>query len=146
VGCAAITVDIILQVFFRYILNKPLRWSEEAGIYLMIWMIFLAASLLTRDSEYISISIVVRSLPDKAKAVLSAISHLIIIIFLVFFTYYGFQVFQSGLNANSPALGISTKWIKLAIPFGAILMIIHSISLLVRKVKYLLQQGESRLT
>ena len=35
------TLVILLQVFFRYVLNAPLSWPEEAARYLMVWMTFL---------------------------------------------------------------------------------------------------------
>jgi TRAP-type C4-dicarboxylate transport system permease small subunit len=142
--CAVITIDIILQVFFRYVLNNSLQWSEELGVYVMIWMVFLGSSLLMRNSEHIRIIAIIRLLPWWLKVSLNIISRLVGLGFLVFVAYYGVKVFFSGTSANSPSLGISTKWIKLAIPSGAILMTIDSFRLLAKDIKDLLHGNRTQ--
>ena len=45
VALLAVTVVIVvLQVFFRYVLNSSLSWSEEAARYLFIWAALLGFS------------------------------------------------------------------------------------------------------
>jgi TRAP-type C4-dicarboxylate transport system permease small subunit len=139
VVCAMITVDIILQVFFRYVLNNSLQWSEETGVYLMIWMVFLGCSVLMRNEEHISITAVLKRLPKGLRIGLKLFYRVIGIIFLVLVTYYGFGVFASGTAANSPSLGISTKWVKLAIPVGATFMILHCLYLLLNDLQKLVK-------
>lgn len=41
---AVMTALILLQVFFRYVLNSPLVWAEELARLNMIWMAFLGAA------------------------------------------------------------------------------------------------------
>lgn len=132
--CTMITLDIILQVFFRYVLNNSLQWSEETGVYLMIWMVFLGCSLLMRNEEHIRVNAILRRLPAKLKVSLTLLFQILGITFLILVAYYGLKVFASGTAASSPSLGISTKWVKLSIPVGAILMIVHSFYLFIDKV------------
>lgn len=35
----AMTITVIIQVFFRFVIQSPLRWTEELARYLMIWRI-----------------------------------------------------------------------------------------------------------
>ena len=136
---ALITSDIILHVFFRYVLNNSLQWAEEAGIYLMIWMVFLGSSLLMKKSEHITLTALVRQLPLKIRVAVSLFSRLIVLIFLIFLVYYGFKIFASKVGAISPGLHINVRWVKLAIPVGGILMIIDSIYLLVNDMERLIK-------
>ena len=42
---AVIIVCVSLQVFFRYVLNDPLTWSEELARFSFMWMVFLGWGL-----------------------------------------------------------------------------------------------------
>ena len=37
------------QVFFRYVLNSSLQWSEEASIWAMVWMVFVGSVVVMRE-------------------------------------------------------------------------------------------------
>ncbi|MDD2453326.1 MAG: TRAP transporter small permease subunit, partial [Synergistaceae bacterium] len=43
---------IVAQVFFRYVLMKPLSWSEELAGYLFSGVFFFGAILLYRESRH----------------------------------------------------------------------------------------------
>ena len=43
VALALMVVVILLQVFFRYVLNNALAWPDEAARFLMLWMTCLIA-------------------------------------------------------------------------------------------------------
>ncbi len=45
----AMTVTVLIQVFFRFVLQSPLRWTEELARYLMIWLVLLASSIAMRN-------------------------------------------------------------------------------------------------
>lgn len=45
---ATMTVDCVLGVFFRYVVQDALTWTEETARYVMIWMGF-KAKLASRD-------------------------------------------------------------------------------------------------
>jgi TRAP-type C4-dicarboxylate transport system permease small subunit len=134
-----IAADMMLQVFFRYVMNNSLQWSEEAGIYLMIWMVFLGSSLLMKKSEHISLTALIRKFPVKITVAVTLFSRIIVLIFLVFLVYYGFKIFASKVGAVSPGLHINVRWVKLAIPIGGIFIIFDSIYLLITEIEHLVK-------
>lgn len=70
--CVALMVVIILlQVFFRYVLNNALPWPEEAARFLMLWMTGLMAPTAFRRGGFVSIEMLVRFLPKGPAAILS---------------------------------------------------------------------------
>ena len=72
--CMALMVVIILvQVFWRYVLNNALPWPEEAARFLMIWATGLMAATAFRRGGFVSIELFVRLLPVRAASVLSLI-------------------------------------------------------------------------
>src|SRR6185503_8800510 len=64
VALLAITVAlVILQVFFRYVLNSSLSWSEEAARYLFIWAAVLGFSSSVEAQRLFRFDMVAQRLP-----------------------------------------------------------------------------------
>ena len=47
---------VLTSVFFRYVLNNSLSWSEELARYICIWIGFLSASMALRRNMHIGLS------------------------------------------------------------------------------------------
>lgn len=65
-GVAAIAlmvVAILVQVFWRYVLNNPLPWPEEAARFLMLWMTGLVAPTALRRGGFVAIDMIQLALP-----------------------------------------------------------------------------------
>ena len=55
----------LLQVFFRFVLNAPLVWSEEMARYLGIFMILLATSNALKRNALIGVDVLSAKLPQS---------------------------------------------------------------------------------
>lgn len=82
-------LSVVLQVFFRYVLNLPLTWSEEAARYLNIWAVLLGASLSVKYKDHLRVDLIdglVKRWPYRAQAVFyfitTALSLLLVLSFL----------------------------------------------------------------
>lgn len=131
---------MLAQVFFRYVLNSSLQWSEELAVWGMVWMVFVGSVLLVRRSEHISITTLVRYAPPAVRPFLVIFNKAAALIFLVIVGYYGIEVFGGTFHARSPSIGLSTRWIKLAIPVGAVLMAIVAVHAIADDVRRLLNR------
>ena len=70
VALLAVTVTlVILQVFFRYVLNSSLSWSEEAARYLFIWAAVLGFSSSVEAQRLFRFDMVAQRLPPAGAAV-----------------------------------------------------------------------------
>ena len=56
-------VVIMIQVFFRYVLNNALPWPDEVARFLMLWMTGLIAPSAYRWGGFVSIDMLERFLP-----------------------------------------------------------------------------------
>ena len=68
------------QVFFRYVLNSSLQWSEEASIWSMIWMVFIGSVVVVRRWEHIYIPTVVKLLPIKIRSLVIVFTKILVLI------------------------------------------------------------------
>lgn len=122
------TVVVILGVFFRYVLNIPLTWSEELARYLMIWGASLAISIGVRENEHVGLTIVYDALKTKAaKKMLSTVVFVVVAAFLAFMTILGTGMALEAGKRFSAGLGISMFLPTLAVPLSMVLALVQLI-------------------
>src|SRR5699024_12858811 len=87
----AITLVLFLNVIYRYFLYDPLYWPNEASIFMMAWLTFLGGSLGLKYKSQASITMLVGRLSGWAKRIVSIVTHILIILFIVYFLYLSFS-------------------------------------------------------
>lgn len=120
-GMGAMTIIVIVGVFFRYVLRTPLGWGEELSRYLMIWSALLAVSVGVRYREHVGISLLVERLPLKATKAIAIFVKLVILGFLIVLTVRGWQMAVRGQMQLSMSLNIRMFWPLLAVPVAGAL-------------------------
>ena len=139
----AITLVMLAQVLFRYVINDSLVWSEELSIYLMAWVVFLGAAVVLHDWEHIRISVFVRAMPGSFYPYFVILAKVGTLLFVAFVAVYGIESFIARFHANSTSMGISTRWAKLSIPVGAILMLAFGAVVIWRDLAELIRGNSS---
>lgn len=124
----AICVAMVAQVFFRYVLVAPLQWSETVSVYALVWVVFLGAGAIAFSDSHVSIQSVTDRLPPRGRAVATIFVRLCGIAFALLVCVLAYDWLTSGFHVMAASLGISTMWIKLALPIGAALIGIASLS------------------
>ncbi len=122
---AAMFGAVILQVFYRYVLNDPLVWPFELSIYSYVFIIYLGGAMAARKRTHISFGLVAERMPARAQAALSALLHifLIVIFALTIWPAIGYMDFVSGVRSS--ALGLPWSWVIAIFPLGMGLIILH---------------------
>jgi C4-dicarboxylate transporter, DctQ subunit len=118
------SIVIFLQIFFRFVIYLPFPWSEEIARYLMVWMGFLGASVALRHGRHIGVTILVDKLPGRMRTPIRGVVQVAMIGFLVVVAKEGFALAVFNASQRSPALEIPMFFPYLAIPTGALLMIL----------------------
>jgi len=125
---------ILLQVFFRYVLNNALPWPEEAARALMIWMMALMAPTGYRWGAFVSINMVVDILPPLLRRILTLAIFALATIILIVLLQQSIKHFNSGFIFRSSSLGIPLAWIYLAMSVCFGLMMSINVELILRTV------------
>lgn len=132
------TAVILLQVFFRYVLNNSLPWSEELARYLMVWMTFLALPVVSRENQHAALEIVLGSLPGRLNALLQLVIYLLIGLVLVYAFSRGLDFALKGQRMLATALPITKFWSYVAMPIGFGLMMLVYLELALRSIASLI--------
>ena len=125
----SMTVLILVQVFFRYVVDHSISWSEEAARYMMIWMGSLGAVVALRQGRHIGVRVLVERLPDQSyNKFIVPLVQLVIGVFLVILFWQGVGLSLANYDQLSPALEIPMLFPYAAVPIGALLMIISIVA------------------
>ena len=121
-------VDVVLQILFRYVIGRSLFWTEELGRYILIWIIFLGASIAMREKKHIGIDYLVSKLKSPVNEIILKFGSLLIFFCAVVFIVYGIRISLIAMMQNTAALNIPIGYIYMAIPVSGILLILDLIS------------------
>ena len=133
IGLVLMTALIAAQVFWRYILNDSIVWTEPASVMIMGWFIFLGAAVGIREGYHLSFDVVLYVLPQKAKLFLYSLSDLFVASFGGGMIWYGWQLAVRTSGNMLPSLGISGAFDFVPIVAGGVLIVLFSIERVARR-------------
>lgn len=122
---AVLVVISGLQVFFRYVLQEPLIWSEEAARYLLIWLSFAAGGLVLRDNGHPRIEAISALVTPRMQALIDLVLQALIAIFLAVFIWVSWGLALRYIQFTSLGTGISQAVPRFALPVGGLLLLIN---------------------
>lgn len=132
-GLILMTILISAQIFWRYILNDSITWTEPGSVMVMGWFIFLGAAVGVREGYHLSFDVFLMVLPQRAKLICHSISDVVIVAFGCGMIWYGGQLIEKTAMNAIPSLGISGAFDFLPLVGGGVLLVIFSIERLLRR-------------
>ncbi len=138
-------IIVIIGIFFRYIINFPIFWTEEFARYIMFYMVMLGSAVAFREERHPSLLFVVQKFPVRFLKIWNFIKDIIIIVILIIIFKEGYLMALNETIMKSPALRISFFWIYLALPIGALLMISQIIANYIFGEKNLLKFNRNKI-
>ena len=139
-------IVIIIQVFFRYVLNNALPWPDEVARFFMLWMTGLIAPSAYRWGGFVSIDMFERFLPKILSNVLIFIILLISLTVLLIGFEMGLKHINAGWIFSSSSIKIpfsliggkteamKLAWMYMSLPVGIFLLILVNIELVLRNI------------
>lgn len=110
-----ISVVIMMQVFFRYVMNNSLSWAEDVSLMLMVSSAFLVMPYALREGLHISVDVLLDLLPDRARAALALLIDLSILLLTLYAITVSWRfAWSTSMMAN--AVPIRMSWIYAVMP------------------------------
>ncbi|SHJ27737.1 TRAP-type C4-dicarboxylate transport system, small permease component [Geosporobacter subterraneus DSM 17957] len=122
----AMLVIATAQVFFRYVINLSLSWSQDLLTYMLIWSVFIGISLAVKKRKHIKVELAFVILSEKMQFYLKILSNLVFMLFCGIFSYYSLLKVYKLIFVNpqiSESTGLPMWMIQIAVPFGFVLSI-----------------------
>ncbi|MDD9742920.1 MULTISPECIES: TRAP transporter small permease [Marinovum] len=129
---AAITLNVFAGVFWRYVLNSSLPWYEEAGKYMMFWLVFVAAPIVLKNRGQIALDILPNLLPPRLRNLNYLIIYAVVFGLMCVFVWQGYSIAWIARKQQPSSFELSFFWIYFAIPFGSAIMALISLEFLLK--------------
>src|SRR6185295_6268537 len=76
-------VSFLLQIAFRYLLNRPLGWTDEVTVLCWVWLVLWGAAFILSDKDEIRFDIVYELVPQRTRRAFTVISSLALVVLFV---------------------------------------------------------------
>lgn len=119
----AIVLITIAAVWYRYVLNDPLSWTEQVCRILFVWSVFAGAAILYRRMLHIAIDMFLLMLPPPAQRIIVGINHVLMLFVGVMMVIFGGQISIETLDQTFGALEITPASFYAAAPYCGILIV-----------------------
>jgi C4-dicarboxylate transporter DctQ subunit len=94
VGVLAFSATMIAfyGVITRYIFRRPPDWAEEICIYMIIWAVFITASILAEEKGHVAATLIVERFSMKTRRYLAVFNGAVALAFCVAVSILGFKI------------------------------------------------------
>jgi TRAP-type C4-dicarboxylate transport system permease small subunit len=76
-------VSFLLQIAFRYLLNRPLGWTDEVTVLCWVWLVLWGAAFILSDKDEIRFDIVYGLVSQRTRRTFTVISSLALVVLLL---------------------------------------------------------------
>nr|WP_233850602.1 TRAP transporter large permease subunit [Paraburkholderia sp. HD33-4] len=127
---------LLAGVTSRYLLHRPLIWSDELASMLFVWLAMLGAVIALRRGEHMRMTALVGKASPQFRAFLEVVAIAAPLAFLLLIAGPAVDFAQDQSIITTPALGISDTWRAAALPVGSALMLAVACLRLVRAANW----------
>jgi len=130
ISVGILVIDVLWQVFTRFIMGKPSSWTEELATFLLIWVSLLGAAVALGRGAHLGIDYFASKLPERTRiqtelfvfAVVSLFSLLVMVVGGI-----GLVKQTLALEQISVALHIPMGYVYLAIPISGSFLVLYGL-------------------
>jgi len=123
-------LGVVALTFMNAVLRtmkRPIATADDIILLLFAWAALLGADVALRYSRLVGMDMLVRKLAPKMQKTIQILVFVIMIIAMVMFVRYGFQLAARNWSRVLNSLPISYGWVTVALPVSCILMTFTSI-------------------
>jgi TRAP-type C4-dicarboxylate transport system permease small subunit len=125
-----LVIDVLWQVFSRYVLASPSSFTDELAGFLLIWVGLLGAAYVAGKNEHLAIDLMLQKMKGAKKRRLQIIINTIVGVFALFVMIIGgsWLVYtRFYLGVKSAALELPLGYVYLILPISGVLILYYTI-------------------
>lgn len=125
-----LVIDVLWQVFSRYVLAAPSSFTDELAGFLLIWVGLLGAAYVAGKNEHLAIDLLLQKTKGARKRRLQIFINGIVCVFALFVMVFGgiWLVYtRFYLGVTSAALALPLGYVYSIVPISGILTMYYTI-------------------
>ena len=141
---AVLVIDVLWQVFTRFILKDPSTWTEEVAVFLLIWVALLGSAVALNRGAHLGIDYFVGKLSPKKRLYTEVFVFLCVAAFsLTVMVIGGVELVINTLKLEqiSPAINVKVGYVYLAVPISGFFLVLYSVIGLCERLSILSKGG-----
>lgn len=139
-GLSAMFLILLAQVIMRYVLSRPLTWSEEAARFIFVYVSFIGISYAYRQKGHIRMEVVVNLFPQAVRRGLEVLINLGTIALFCYMIPFSFRFIGIQAGVKATATHIPMSIVYTALPLG---MALSCVRLLISSLRIVWGEEEN---
>jgi len=127
---ALLVLDVLFQVFSRYLLGTSFTWTEEFARFSLIWLTILRAAYLNGTQEHLSMDFLYQKFSESNQRKASILIEVLVFLFaLIVMVIGGLNLVYTTLHLEqlSGTLRIPLGYVYAIMPFSGFLIMCFSV-------------------
>ncbi|MBL8377216.1 MAG: TRAP transporter large permease subunit [Burkholderiales bacterium] len=113
----------VVQVFFRYVLNNALFWSEEVARFCFVWSVFLGTAVVAGRGRHMRMELFSAITSGPRRLALDLLAETVTAAAAIAMLLHGWS-FATQVTGVSGALEWPSRWLYMAVPCGGALTLL----------------------
>jgi len=133
---SVMVINVLWQVFTRYIMGDPSSFTDELARYLMIWIGVLGAAYVSGKNMHVAINVLPEKFSESTQKKIAFFVNFLIIVFVFSALIIGgirLVYISYTLGQHSPSLQIPLAVVYLVLPLSGVLILYYKISDILNK-------------
>lgn len=124
-----------LQILSRFVIKKPISWSEELLTYSFIWLSFLGASYALAKNKHFEVDLFTSKLSPNLRKLIFIAVKILMISFTILMMKEGYRFASINKFQTMSVMPFTMFWPCIVVPLSGFFMFIHLLTNLYIGVK-----------
>jgi len=133
-----LVATVTVQVFSRYVLDRPLPKFFELSIYSFVWSIYLGAALAKRYDKHIRFDILYKKFSKNTRVVIDVFFDILTSVVFLFVLYPSIKYSIMNYSIKASSLRVPWTYLLVCFPLFTLLILIHNIQAVIRNIRLLM--------
>jgi TRAP-type C4-dicarboxylate transport system permease small subunit len=125
---SVLVLDVLWQVFSRYLLSSPSSFTDELAGFLLIWVGVLGAAYVSGRKEHLAIDILIQKSPPARQKKLQYLIHSLVFLFALSVMVLGGIILMYTrfiLQVKSAALQLPLGYVYIILPISGLIIMYY---------------------